>query len=124
MKLLIALCLLVFFSCVAAAQEPATTPPTEAGLIQVNVTVTDPSDRLVVGFEKDAFQLWEDGVEQKIVSMSLGKELNEYVLSYKPTNTATDGSWRKLKVGLVSAVFGRLTIRSKQGYYGPTADKN
>jgi hypothetical protein len=125
MKIAIALCLLASLTLVATAQQPALTSSADTGLIQVSVLVTDPNERLVTGFEKEAFQLWEDGVEQKIMSMSQGKELNEYVLAYKPTNTVTDGSWRKLKVALDPRLpYSRLVVRAKQGYYAPTGDKN
>ncbi len=36
----------------------------------VNVTVTDPYDRLVTGLEKENFRVFEDGVEQEVVSFS------------------------------------------------------
>ena len=39
-------------------------------LTLVNVTVTDPLDRLVTGLEKEHFRVFEDGVEQEIVSLS------------------------------------------------------
>ncbi len=36
----------------------------------VNVTVTDPLNRLVTGLEKDNFKVYEDGNEQEIVTLS------------------------------------------------------
>jgi Ca-activated chloride channel homolog len=39
-------------------------------LALVNVTVTDPFDRLVTGLEKENFHVYEDGVEQEIVNFS------------------------------------------------------
>ena len=39
-------------------------------LALVNVTVTDPFDRLVTGLEPENFRLFEDSVEQEIVSFS------------------------------------------------------
>jgi Ca-activated chloride channel family protein len=39
-------------------------------LTLVNVTVTDPLDRLVTGLEKEHFRVFEDGVEQEILSLS------------------------------------------------------
>lgn len=39
-------------------------------LALVNVTVTDPYDRLVTGLEPDNFRVFEDNVEQEIVSFS------------------------------------------------------
>ena len=39
-------------------------------LTLVNVTVTDPLDRLVTGLEKEHFRVYEDGIEQEVVTMS------------------------------------------------------
>ena len=39
-------------------------------LTLVNVTVTDPLDRLVTGLEKEHFRVFEDGVEQEVLTMS------------------------------------------------------
>jgi hypothetical protein len=36
----------------------------------VNVTVTDPYDRLVTGLEPDNFRVFEDNVEQEVVTFS------------------------------------------------------
>ncbi|MGB6546427.1 MAG: VWA domain-containing protein [Candidatus Acidiferrales bacterium] len=56
---------------------PPATPVTKAKEIKVdvdlalvNVTVTDPFDRLVTGLEKENFHVYEDGVEQEIVNFS------------------------------------------------------
>ncbi len=43
---------------------------TDVDLALVNVTVTDPYNRLVTGLEQDNFRVSEDGVEQEIVSFS------------------------------------------------------
>jgi Ca-activated chloride channel family protein len=42
----------------------------EVNLALVNVTVTDPYDRLVTGLEKENFRVFEDGVEQEVVTFS------------------------------------------------------
>lgn len=42
----------------------------EVNMALVNVTVTDPLDRLVTGLEKENFRVYEDGVEQEVVTMS------------------------------------------------------
>jgi Ca-activated chloride channel family protein len=42
----------------------------DVNLALVNVTVTDPLNRLVTGLEKENFRVYEDGVEQEIVTMS------------------------------------------------------
>ena len=36
----------------------------------VNLTVTDPLDRLVTGLEKGNFRVYEDGVEQEVLTLS------------------------------------------------------
>jgi Ca-activated chloride channel family protein len=43
---------------------------TDVDLALVNVTVTDPYNRLVTGLEPDNFRVFEDNVEQEIVSFS------------------------------------------------------
>ena len=42
----------------------------DVSLALVNVTVTDPLNRLVTGLEKENFRVFEDGTEQEIVTMS------------------------------------------------------
>jgi Ca-activated chloride channel family protein len=42
----------------------------DVNLALVNVTVTDPLNRLVTGLEKEHFRVYEDGVEQEIVTLS------------------------------------------------------
>jgi Ca-activated chloride channel family protein len=39
-------------------------------MVLVNVTVTDPQDRLVMGLEKNNFRLYENGAEQEILTFS------------------------------------------------------
>ncbi len=43
---------------------------TDVDLALVNVTVTDPYNRLVTGLEPDNFRVFEDNVEQEVVSFS------------------------------------------------------
>ena len=43
---------------------------TEVDLALVNVTITDPFDRMVVGLDQDNFRVYEDGVEQEIITFS------------------------------------------------------
>ena len=43
---------------------------TEVDLALVNVTVTDPFDRMVIGLDQDNFRVYEDGVEQEITTFS------------------------------------------------------
>ena len=42
----------------------------DVALALVNVTVTDPYNRLVTGLDKDNFHVFEDGVPQEVVSFS------------------------------------------------------
>jgi Ca-activated chloride channel family protein len=42
----------------------------DVNLALVNVTVTDPLNRLVTGLEKENFRVYEDGIEQEIVTLS------------------------------------------------------
>jgi Ca-activated chloride channel homolog len=42
----------------------------DVSLVLVNVTVTDPYDRLVTGLEKENFRVFEDGTQQEIVNFS------------------------------------------------------
>src|SRR5579862_2556335 len=42
----------------------------DVSMTLVNVTVTDPLDRLVTGLEKENFRVYEDGTEQEIMTMS------------------------------------------------------
>jgi len=55
------------------------------------------------------------------VATKIGVELrNQYVLGYRPKNTARDGKWRKVKVKL-NAPKGLppLNVHAKTGYYAP-----
>ncbi len=42
----------------------------ESSLVAVSISVTDPMNRLITGLEKENFQIFEDGVEQKILNFS------------------------------------------------------
>jgi len=54
------------------------------------------------------------------ICRNIAKELKyQYVLGYHSTNTAKDGEWRKIKV-TAELPNNKLTVRSKQGYYGPS----
>ncbi len=81
--LALAVCALLGLPAVAQVTGPETPirPSEQAGptgkpiqvdvqLALVNVTVTDPYDRLVTGLEKDNFHVFEDGVPQEIVNFS------------------------------------------------------
>jgi Ca-activated chloride channel family protein len=46
---------------------------------------------------------------------------NEYVLSYRSTNEAKNGAWRKIQVRVNAPPgLGKLSVRNKTGYYGPS----
>jgi hypothetical protein len=98
----------------------------DASLVRVNVMVTESSkDRAVRGLAKDNFQLWEDEVAQGIVSMTPGSVDGEYVLAFKSTNTAKDGTWRKLRAKVVSPkgldeTRVAFSVRFQSGYYAPS----
>jgi Ca-activated chloride channel homolog len=42
----------------------------DVSLVLINMTVTDPNDRLVTGLEKENFRVFEDGKEQEIATFS------------------------------------------------------
>ncbi len=42
----------------------------DVDLALVNVSVTDPLNRLVTGLEKENFRVFEDGIEQEVVTLS------------------------------------------------------
>ena len=61
--------------------QPPKAPPTpqkkqadeikvEVNLALVNVTITDPLNRLVTGLEKENFRVYEDGIEQEVITLS------------------------------------------------------
>jgi Ca-activated chloride channel homolog len=46
---------------------------------------------------------------------------NQYVLGYRPTNSAHDGKWRRIKVKLQPPKgFPPLTVYARTGYYAPS----
>ena len=48
---------------------------------------------------------------------------NHYTVGYTPTNRKLDGSWREVRVKVNPPKnVSKVTVRSKQGYYAPTAD--
>jgi Ca-activated chloride channel family protein len=57
--------------------------------------------------------------ELESICAQIGFDLkNQYVIGYRPLNTATDGRWRKLKVKVNrSSGMPSLSIRAKTGYY-------
>jgi VWFA-related protein len=61
-------CLLVTFA--AASVAAAQTFRARLDLVQVTVSVTDENGRLVTGLTKNDFQIWEDGIEQKVTQFT------------------------------------------------------
>lgn len=59
--------------------------------------------------------------EMTDVAVKIGVELrNQYVLGYRPKNTARDGKWRKIKVKLLAPKgLPQLNLHHKTGYYAP-----
>jgi Ca-activated chloride channel family protein len=54
----------------ATGKKSKDTIKVDVDLALVNVTVTDPLNRLVTGLERENFRVFEDGTEQEVVSMS------------------------------------------------------
>ena len=54
----------------AKAFRPGDTIHMDVDLALINVTVTDPFNRLVTGLEQDNFRVFEDNVEQEVVNFS------------------------------------------------------
>src|SRR5712672_4288157 len=54
----------------SAGAKPGEGIKVDVSMALVNVTVTDPLNRLVTGLEKDNFKVYEDGNEQEIVTLS------------------------------------------------------
>ena len=50
--------------------KPGQTLHTDVGLALVNITVTDPYNRLVTGLDQDNFRVFEDNVEQEVLTFS------------------------------------------------------
>jgi Ca-activated chloride channel homolog len=68
-------CCWLLFSATARPQNPSGAKlSVETTLVVVPVSVTDLSNRFVVGLEKKNFKIYEDGVEQKIAQFS-GEEV-------------------------------------------------
>ena len=80
----LAACILISAAALAQSQGPMKLPSdppapwfkpgegikVDVDLTLVNVTVTDPLDRLVTGLEKEHFRVFEDGVEQEVQTLS------------------------------------------------------
>jgi Ca-activated chloride channel homolog len=49
---------------------------------------------------------------------------NQYTLGYYPTNTARDGSFRTVQVQLVPKSEGKMSVRTRSGYYAQKASQS
>ena len=94
----------------------AQTAPAASNLISVSVLVVEPADRAVTGLGIKDFRILENDVEQPLVSMKENSLAGDYTLVYAPTNTARDGTWRKVRVEIVGVLGPRLTVRHASGY--------
>ncbi len=56
-----------------------------------------------------------DPVYEKV----LGEIRAQYTLGYISTNTATDGTWRKVEIRLRNKAGSGLRVRSRRGYFAP-----
>jgi Ca-activated chloride channel family protein len=52
------------------AKSPSKPIRADVDLVLVNITVTDPYDRLVTGLEQENFRVFEDNIEQEVVHFS------------------------------------------------------
>jgi len=48
---------------------------------------------------------------------------NQYTLGYKPTNPKSTGGYRTIKVDAKAKGYGKLTVRTKSGYYASGQDR-
>ena len=60
----------VWFFCAAAFSQSSPNIRVDSSLVLIPVTVTDPSNRYVLGLEKQDFRIYEDDTEQKIAQFS------------------------------------------------------
>lgn len=99
-------------------------PLQDASLVRMDVVVTEARDRKVVGLEKENFQIWEDMVAQEILSMTPGSVPGEYILSFRSTNTAKDGTWRRLRAKVVppKGLNVAFSVLFRNGYFAPTGN--
>ncbi len=60
--------------------------------------------------------------EVDAISRSVAHDIrNQYTIGYKPTTPKTQGGYRQVKVDARSRSYGKLTVRTKSGYYAGTA---
>jgi Ca-activated chloride channel family protein len=102
-----------------------------------SIGITDPATLLVSGdigkgvledlaslTGGDAFFPASAGQLPEICARIAAELKNQYVLGYRPRNTAGDGKWRKIKVK-VNKLQGMpsLNVRARNGYYAPAFAK-
>ena len=107
---ILTLCLLM--SVLAFAQAPTTT----ATDISISIVVTTTGDRAVTGLAARDFRVFENDVEQTIVSAKENQLPGDYTVTYTPRNSVQDGSWRKVRVEIVNIPARLMTVRHSQGY--------
>src|SRR5262249_39520477 len=78
----------------------------DVNLVLVNVTVSDPEERMVTGLDREQFQLWEDKIEQKIeyfsaedTPLSIGLIFDATGSMSDKISTARDAATTFLKTG-------------------------
>jgi VWFA-related protein len=83
----------VVLAMTAAAQKPSPTPPADddvvkisTNLIQVDVTVTDSSGKIVKDLKADDFEIYENGEKQKISNFSFVSSVKEKEETVKKPN--------------------------------------
>lgn len=91
--------------------------PTPAGTdVSVSVVITTTGDRAVTGLALKDFRVFENDVEQTVVSAKENQLVGDYTVTYTPGNSAKDGSWRRVRVDIVNRAAPSMTVRHSQGY--------
>ena len=107
---ILALCLLM--STPVLAQEPT---PANADAVSLSVVVTT-GDRAVTGLSLKDFRIFENQVEQTLISVKENKLVGDYTLTYTPKNPAKDSTFRQVRVEIVLPFGPRVVVRHSQGY--------
>lgn len=92
------------------------TVPAAEGAISLSVLVTDSAGRSITGLATGDFRLLENQVEQKIVSVKENTLPGDYTLTYMPSNTAKDGTLRRVAVEIVHPGIPKLLVRHSLAY--------
>ena len=89
---------------------------TEVSLVVLHATVLDRNRRLVTGLPQEAFQVFQDGKEQRVTQFSNRDVRNQYVLAYPVPSGAKPG-FRSIRVDARVAKKGKLVVRTRPGYF-------